>query len=32
MVNTLGIKISTEEHLYMPDVYNMSFSPGNEVH
>ncbi len=31
-VVTLGIKISTEEHLYMPDVYNMSFGPGNEVH
>lgn len=28
----LGIKISSEEHLYMPDVYNMSFGPGNEVH
>lgn len=25
----LGIKISTEEHPYMPDVYNLAFGPLN---
>ena len=26
----LGIKISTEEHPYMPDVYNLAFGPLND--
>ncbi len=30
MVSRLGIKISTEAHPYMPDVYNLAFGPVND--